>query len=81
MTRHAREEVERRGIPPDWLQRVLSDPEQVVEAFGGRRALQSRFEAEGRTYLLRVIVEDRGGMTRVVTAYRTSKVKKYWRTT
>lgn len=34
----------------------------------------------GKTYLLRVMVNETVDPAVVVTAYRTSKIKKYWRT-
>ena len=42
---------------------------------------QSRveFEEPGKTYLLRVFVDIDRQPAEVVTAYRTSKVEKYWK--
>jgi len=42
--------------------------------------LQSRIaDAAGRTFLFRVFVDVERRPAEVVTAYRTSKVAKYWR--
>ena len=57
---------------------MLENPEQVVPAYGGRKAYQSRIEAGGKTYLLRAIVSP-GEPPTVVTVYRTSRIEKYWR--
>ena len=81
LTQHARKEAARRGIPREWLDETLANPEQVVDASGGRKAWQSRFDSDGRTYLLRVIVEEKDARPVVVTVYRTSRVEKYWRST
>jgi hypothetical protein len=35
---------------------------------------------DGRTYLLRVMVNETVDPAVVVTVYRTSKIKEYWRT-
>lgn len=41
--------------------------------------LQSRIELKGRIYLVRVFVDIDRVPPEVVTAYRTSKIEKYWR--
>jgi hypothetical protein len=44
----------------------------------GREVLESRLELEGKRYLLRVFVDVDRSPAEVVTAYRTSKIAKYW---
>ena len=75
---HARYELGRRGIDPELLDNLLVDPEQIVKAYGGRKAYQLKFEEGGRTYLLRAIVSA-GEPPTVITVYRTSRIDKYWR--
>jgi hypothetical protein len=58
---------------------VLNNPEQIVPEYGGLEARQSRVELEGKRYLVRVIVAERPDAIVVVTAYRTSRIGKYWR--
>jgi hypothetical protein len=76
---HAREEIVRRDIPIEVVEQVLSSPEQVVPEHGGLMARQSRVELEGKQYLMRVVVAEQPDVTIVVTAYRTSKIGRYWR--
>jgi hypothetical protein len=45
----------------------------------GRVVLQSKYLEGGTEYLLRVFVDIDRTLAEVVTAYRTSKVAKYWR--
>jgi hypothetical protein len=45
----------------------------------GSEVVQSRLEFAGRRYLLRMLVDVDRSPTEVVTAYRTSKIEKYWR--
>ena len=79
LTRHAEEEMVRRGIPPALLDAVLERPEQVVAAYGEKKAYQSKLDfGGGKMFLLRVIVDERQDPATVITVYRTSKVKKYW---
>jgi hypothetical protein len=76
---HARLEIARRDIPVEVVEKVLSNPEQVVPEHGGLMARQSRVESEGKQYLVRVVVAEQPDVTIVVTAYRTNRVGKYWR--
>jgi len=76
---HARMEIDGRDIPAKVVEQVLSNPEQVVPEHGGLTARQSRVELDGKQYLVRVIVGEQPDAAVVVTAYRTSKIGKYWR--
>ena len=78
LTDHARKEAQRRQIPLEWIESILRQPEQVAPGTGRRKVLQSRVIAEGKTYLVRLIVEDWQNPPVVVTVYRTSKIEKYW---
>ena len=80
LTPHALDEVSRRGLTPEQVESVLTSPEQIVPASGGRMAYQSKMELpDGRMMLIRAIVEEEQDGLVVVTVYRTSKIAKYWR--
>jgi len=81
LTEHARLEMSRRGITVAQVDAVVCHPEQRWEVRPGRQVLQSRLAAdeEGKEYLLRVFLGVDREPPDVVTAYRTSKVGKYWR--
>jgi len=81
LTDHARFEMERRGISVAEIARVLSAPEQSDLVRPGRVVYQSRIGSDepGQIYLLRVFVDIDRQPAEVVTAYRTSKVEKYWK--
>lgn len=66
--------IEDHGLSVDEVEGVLSAPEQQVPAYAGRVIYQSRV---GR-FLIRVVVEHNRTPPDVVTAYRTSNVRKYW---
>jgi Domain of unknown function (DUF4258) len=71
----------RRGIPLALVQAVMEHPEQRVadESREGRWIRQSRFPFEdGKMILLRVVVDENEHPPAIVTAYRTSKIEKYW---
>ena len=72
--------MSRRKIPCLLLRKLMEEPEQVVATYDGRNVYQSKMHFdENRTYLLRAIVDDRTEPPTVVTIYRTSRIKKYWR--
>ncbi|MCY4074774.1 MAG: DUF4258 domain-containing protein [Acidobacteria bacterium] len=78
---HARVQMERRGLTVEVVRRVLAEPGQRHVVRRGRVVVQSRLGlgTAQKEYLVRVFVDvDRRPPT-VVTAYRTSKVDKYWR--
>jgi hypothetical protein len=77
---HALEQIAERKLSRELVEQVLAAPQQILEE-GRRRIAQSRYTdpGTGKEYLLRVLYEDRGAIKVVVTAYRTSKVAKYWR--
>jgi hypothetical protein len=80
---HAKWEIARRGIPLLLVQAVMDHAEQRVpdESGAGRWIRQSRLRfKDGRMYLLRVVVAEDEEPPVVVTAYRTSKIEKYWST-
>ena len=82
LSRHVKEEMERRSIPLSLLESVLENPQQVLPERGGKKAYQSQLDfGGGKIFLLRVIVDETVDPAPVVTAYRTSKINKYWRTT
>ncbi|HUT19065.1 MAG TPA: DUF4258 domain-containing protein [Anaerolineae bacterium] len=81
LTDHAQLEMKRRQISEAEVAQVLVAPEQMEEVQPGRVVYQSRVEfgAPVRTYLLRVFADIDRRPAEVVTAYRTSRIEKYWR--
>ncbi|MEK6710140.1 MAG: DUF4258 domain-containing protein [Nitrospinota bacterium] len=79
ITPHAAFEMERRGLPPDVVRDILSNPGQRIAARSGRDVFQSIVEHGEVRWLVRVIVDMDRRPPEVVTAYRTSKIEKYWR--
>ena len=80
ISQHAKDEIQRRNIPLNLLLSVLNNPQQIVSEKNHRKAYQSKVEFEaGKTFLLRAIVADDNEPAVVVTAYRTHKINKYWK--
>jgi len=82
LTPHAHVELARRGLSEDTIRAILAQPEQRLEVRPGRVVLQSRISAGkgAKTCLVRVFVDVDRNPAEVVTAYRTSKIAKYWET-
>lgn len=80
LSKHAEEELVLRQIPRAFVDQVLHSPEQIIPQHGSAQAYQSRLDfGEGKILLLRIIVNVTANPAIVVTLYRTSKIKKYWR--
>jgi hypothetical protein len=83
LTDHARRAIHHRHLDEATVVAVARDPEQTIAVNGAREIRQGRRQ-EGpdlKTYLIRVIVETTPTATLVITAYRTSRIAKYWRIT
>jgi len=80
ITPHAAFEMQRRELDEVLIRRILEEPEQRSSVRPGRDVLQSRLALGEQVFLVRVFVDVDRVPAEVVTAYRTSKVDKYWRT-
>jgi type I restriction enzyme M protein len=80
LSSHGLQEMARRGVLRQVVVDILAQPEQVVPGRDNRTIYQSRWDSEeGKTYLVRVVVDEQIDPPVVITVYRTSKVQKYWR--
>ena len=78
---HVRQEMARRGLPLAVVESVLAAPAQKVPEHGNIVCYQSKMEINQKPYLVRVMVNETAAPPKVVTAYRTSKISKYWKGT
>jgi hypothetical protein len=79
LTDNAVRELRRRGLEKREIDEVLKNPGQRWDLRPGRAVLQSKTKQDETEYLLRVFVDIDRKPAEVVTAYRTSKIAKYWR--
>jgi hypothetical protein len=75
---HALFEMKRRGVAQSDVIRLIRSPGQVLPSVKGRTVYQDLI-GPARRVLLRVVVKEDAAY-RVVTAYKTTKIAKYWRT-
>ena len=79
LSSHAQEEIERRQIPLALVESILESPDQIVPERNAVSAYQSKRGIGGKIFLVRVMVDDSVDPAVVVTAYRTTKIDRYWR--
>ena len=75
---HGLASMQRRGIGVEVVGQVMAAPEHRFSVRAGRDVLQSRLLLDGRMYLVRIFVDVDRSPPEVVTAYRSSKIEKYW---
>ena len=77
-SKHALEQMQLRGISIVIAENILQSPQQIINE-DGKRIFQSivNFENEGE-YLVRIFVNTIKEPNLVITAYRTSKIDKYY---
>ncbi|MEW6447264.1 MAG: DUF4258 domain-containing protein [Bacillota bacterium] len=78
-TAHAAKQLVERGLSKDAVLEILVAPGQVIQQETGISVFQRRYAEEGKEYLVRVAARLEGSGWVVLTAYKTSKVQKYWR--
>ena len=79
LTDHARTEMNRRRLSEADVDRTVRAPGQRHLVRPGRCVFQAKLVGEdGHPYVVRVFVDVDRRPPEIVTAYRTSKVSKYW---
>lgn len=80
-SQHALFEMGRRDLTEEIVKDVVDSPGQSWEIDDGRFLYQKRIAmgTPEKLYLVRVITDTHSGQIDVVTAYRTSKIEKYWK--
>jgi hypothetical protein len=79
ISKYAVEEMARPQISLEQLESLMNHPDQIVEAHGGLVCYQCLSTKNGKPGLLRAIINDASNPKNIVTIYRTTKIKKYWK--
>jgi adenylosuccinate lyase len=79
-TEHVMFEMERRQITKDDLKDLIDQPQQKIPGKKSRVILQKKYfdKLRKKEMLLRVIGKQEHGKFMVITAYKTSRIEKYW---
>lgn len=80
-TPHALFEMNRRDLTQETVKDVVDHPDQNWEIREGRLLFQKcvNMGIPEKKYLIRVFVDVISDQMEVVTAYKTTKIEKYWR--
>ncbi|MDF9409498.1 MAG: hypothetical protein A4E52_00070 [Pelotomaculum sp. PtaB.Bin013] len=78
-TKHAKGQLKERGLAEEIVIETLLNPEQAFYQEPDVFVSQRRYRLKGKEYLIRVASKRNGEILVVLTAYRTSKISKYWR--
>ena len=78
---HAILEINRRQIKIEDVERFVDNPPQQIPSKKNRTIIQGKYHDEhfNKEMLLRIIGEELESSFYVITAYRTSKIGKYWK--
>jgi len=81
-TEHSRFEIQRRQINENDIKELIKQPQQTISTKKGRLIYQKKYFDNPmkmkKEILLRVIGKKEKERFTVITAYKTSKIKKYW---
>lgn len=77
---HAVERMLERELDSSLVLDIAENPQQLLEEEEVKIAQRRYFDGEARKeYLIRVFFKEQEGEKIIVSAYRTSKVQKYWK--
>jgi hypothetical protein len=77
-TKHAEATLTERKIAKETVEELINTPQQVIKGKGNKEIVQGIFKHADEEFLLRVVYVEVKGLTKVITAYWTSKIDKYW---
>lgn len=81
LSKHVQRELVGRRIPLSVVEAIMDAPEQKIPETPNVLCYQSKVEISGKLYLVRVMVNEIATPPKVITAYRTTKIAKYWKET
>ena len=77
---HARERIRSRSLTIDQIEEAIKNPDEQFHNQIGKVIHKVLNEDESKEkYLLRVFYKEEEDRIFVISAYKTSKVKKYWK--
>lgn len=76
-TDHAIYQIRERNISEQFVKQALRKPDKTFLQTNFRKKIIKKFKQRRKNYLLIVVCEEQDGMKKVITAFITSKIKKY----
>ena len=77
-SKHAEGTLEEREIAKETVEELIRKPQQVIKGKGNKQIVQGIMKRENQEFLLRVVYIETEATMKVITAYWTSKIDKYW---
>ena len=77
-TAHAEKQIKEREMGTELIEEILQNPQQTVKGRKNRKVAQSIIELGGFKFLFRVIFIEEKSAIKVLTAYKTTNIEKYW---
>lgn len=74
---HAIYQLKERNLKEKLIKSALDKPDKTTLQFNFRKRAYKRFKRRRKNYLLIVIYEEQSSGKKVITAFLTSKIKKY----
>lgn len=75
---HAENQVKERLLDKKQIEETLRNPVQLLDSNKGRKIAQKVFKIGKFKFLLRVIYVVENSDFVVISAYRTTRIEKYW---
>ncbi|HLD58059.1 MAG TPA: DUF4258 domain-containing protein [archaeon] len=75
---HAENQIKERLLDKKQIEETLLNPGLIVDSKKNRKIAQKVFQAKGFKFLLRVIYVIENSDFVVISAYRTTRIEKYW---
>jgi len=75
---HALNQITERALDKKLIEETLLNPEQLLDARKNRKIAQKIFKIGRFKFLLRVIYVIENSDFVVISAYRTTRIEKYW---
>ena len=81
LAEHAIFEATRRNIEEALIRSMVLNPQQKLPSKKGRVIVQGIYhdQSENKEMILRIVGKETGDSFKVITVYKTSKIKKYWK--
>ena len=76
-SKHARYQLKERNISEREIRKSIENPDKILKQSPQRFRLIKEIKRAGRSYILIVIFEQKNSFKEIITAFITSKVKKY----
>jgi len=77
-TAHAEKQIKEREMSKGLIERILQKPQQTVKGKKNRKITQNIIKIGGFKFLFRVIFIEENNTIKVLTAYKTTNIEKYW---